>query len=280
MFSSKNGFLITGEAEGPAGQQAYTSAGTYSWVCPVGVTSVCVVCVGGGGGGIYYNVSSPSFTYPMQGGAGGGLGWKNNIPVVAGQSYTVVVGNGGSNGAYSTGSTAGGVSYFKDLGTVAGFGGNPGRFNSTITGGYFTGDGGGNGGNVSFIVSAGSGGGGGAGGYTGNGGIGGRNNVSDYPTNGSGGGGAGGGSNYPYQSFAGGGVGIYGQGSNGLANPSLNGGGGSGGTTNLYDGGLYGAGGGGSPSTFRGLGGSGGSGAVRIIWGNGRAFPATNTADV
>ena len=36
----------------PPGQQAYTTAGTYSWVCPAGVTSVSVVAVGGGGGAL------------------------------------------------------------------------------------------------------------------------------------------------------------------------------------------------------------------------------------
>ncbi len=35
----------------PPGQQAYTTAGTYSWVAPSGVTSVSVVAVGGGGSG-------------------------------------------------------------------------------------------------------------------------------------------------------------------------------------------------------------------------------------
>jgi hypothetical protein len=40
---------------------------------------------GGGGSG----------TYTINGG-GGGLGWKNNIEVVPGQSYTVVVGAGGA----------------------------------------------------------------------------------------------------------------------------------------------------------------------------------------
>ena len=34
-----------------AGQQAYTTAGTYSWVAPSGVTSVSVVAVGSGAGG-------------------------------------------------------------------------------------------------------------------------------------------------------------------------------------------------------------------------------------
>jgi hypothetical protein len=68
----------------PAGQQAYTTPGTYSWVAPLGVTSVSVVTVGGGGGG----GGSPSY---YKGGGGGGLGYKNNISVTPGASYTVVV---------------------------------------------------------------------------------------------------------------------------------------------------------------------------------------------
>ena len=96
----------------PVGQAEYTTPGTYSWTAPAGVTSVSVVCVGGGGGGIAF---SGSFNdYAMNGGGGGGLGWKNNISVIPGQSYTVVVGAGGSKGAYSTGSTAGESSYFID----------------------------------------------------------------------------------------------------------------------------------------------------------------------
>jgi hypothetical protein len=42
-------------------------------------------------------------------------------------------------------------------------------------------------------------------------------------------------------------------------------------------GGNYGGGGGGGDS---GVGADGGVGAVRIIWGTGRQFPSTNTADV
>ena len=78
------------------GQIEYTTPGTYSWLCPAGVTSVCVVCVGGGGGGMQY-VSGAGF-YPMSGGGGGALGWKNNISVVPGTSYSVVVGAGGAAG--------------------------------------------------------------------------------------------------------------------------------------------------------------------------------------
>ena len=56
----------------PIGQVEYITPGSYSWTVPDGVTSVCVVCVGGGGGGLSYVEGS----YFMGGGAGGGLGWK------------------------------------------------------------------------------------------------------------------------------------------------------------------------------------------------------------
>ena len=65
---------------GNVGQQEYTTAGTYTWVCPAGVTSVSVVCIGGGGTGGAY------------GGSGGSLAYKNNITVSPGTSYTIIVG--------------------------------------------------------------------------------------------------------------------------------------------------------------------------------------------
>lgn len=65
-------------------QVAYTTAGTFTWVCPGGVTSVCAVAVGPGRSG--------TGTTSRSGGAGGGLGYKNNITVIPGNSYTVVVG--------------------------------------------------------------------------------------------------------------------------------------------------------------------------------------------
>jgi hypothetical protein len=47
------------------------------------------------------------------------------------------------------------------------------------------------------------------------------------------------------------------------------------------NGGLYGGGGGGvMDNSDNEVTGSGASGAVRIIWGAGRSFPSTNTADV
>ena len=257
------------------GQQEYTSPGTYTFTAPTGVTSVCVVCIGGGGGGMYYSYSRAGLTYAMNGGSGGGLGWKNNIPVVPGNTYTAVVGAGGSQGAYSSGSSNGGSSYFISSSTVAGNGGGYGRYAQSRVGGTYVGDGGGNGGGVVHQNSSGYGpcGGGGAGGYSGNGGS--TTNRTSYAGSGGGGGGGYVGSNYT--SNGGGGVGIYGEGSSG----ALNGGGGSGGVSaTSRAGGTFGGGGGGSSTRYYGYGGNGGGGAVRIIWGTGRAYPATNTADV
>lgn len=247
------------------GQDAYTTEGSYSWVAPSGVTSVCVVAVGTGAG---------NSTYKFAGG-GGGLGWKNNITVVPGNSYTVVV------GASTVG--AGGDSYFINTSTVKGGGGQ------TTSGGTYTGDGGGNGGAPGTTFGQ---GGGGAGGYAGNGGVGGNGvgaGSAGPGGNGSGGGG-GGGSGTNWEGGGGGGVGILGQGSSGsgstlaanLGNPSYyygyRGQGGSGGTaaainTNIVaSGGTYG---GGSADSNPGT-----VGAVRIIWGSGRAFPSTNTGNL
>lgn len=274
-----------------SGEALFNTAGTRTWVCPDGVTSVCVVCVGGGGGGMFYNNSSNTYTYSMSGGGGGGLGWRNNIPVIPGQSYTVTVGAAGQSGAYLFGSTAGGDSFFEATTQVMGEGGNPGRYNSDVAGGGFVGDGGGNGGGTQSSVANGRGpaGGGGAGGYTGNGGDGRDDEVAsgDAPAAGSGGGAGGGaatGTNEDHVSGGGGGVGIYGQGADGIPQTNGIGGGGSGGADggspvdgdNNF-GGAYGGGGGGSSSTFFGNAADGGVGAVRIIWGDNRSFPQTNT---
>ena len=234
-------------------QITYTSAGSYSWTAPAGVTSVCVVAVGGGGA-----------TGGWNGGAGGGLGWKNNIAVTPGSSYTVVVGAAGYklNGTNQNGS-AGGDSYFINTSTVRGGGGPGGLYGTSqpsASGGTYTGQGGGAGGTgAAWQSGVAYGGGGGAGGYSGAGGAGGASAAGQPGT-----GGGGGGNN---AMGAGGGVGLLGQGSNGTAG----GGAGSGGSGINYGGGSPGAGGTGSAS--------GGAGAVRIIWGAGRAFPSTLTTD-
>lgn len=231
----------------PGSETVYTTPGTYTWIAPAGVTSVSVVCVGGGG---------------TASGGGGGLGWKNNIAVVPGSGYTVVVGAGAKDFTFN-----GANSYFLSTTTVRGTGGTSGPGG---IGGNYAGDGGGIGGNG---IGYGAPGGAGAGGYSGNGGNAGGTGSDANCTAGSGGGGGGG------DTRSGGGVGIYGQGANGAKGTSLspNGKGGSGGGDGSIsyggNGGLYGGGG-----DYGG--GSGANGAVRIIWpGNIRLFPNTLTAN-
>ena len=281
----------------PTGQQAFTTAGTYSWTAPTGVTSVCVVCVGGGGAGPTYLTDNNK----QKSGHGAGLGWKNNITVVPGQSYTVVVGAGGDAASGAEGND----SYFINTTTVMGGKGKGFNTHPTVGAGTFVGDGGGAGGwgAGTYGGTQLNGGGGGAGGYSGAGGNGGfqsgqvdsTRTVSVNGFAGSGGGGGGGGFGYSYAYSSGtqvdpnyssgqqlgadtagpgGGVGIFGQGSNG-----------TGGIGN-YSTSVGGAGSGGSGLTYGGGGaamidnGRGGGGAVRIIWGPNRAFPSTNTGDV
>ena len=287
-------------------QTAFTIPGTYSWVAPAGVLSVCVVCIGGGGGGGNYAAGGKA-------GGGAGLGWKNNISVTPGVSYTVVVGSGGIQ------NVSGGDSYFISAVTVKGGGGLSG--NNSGTGGTYTGDGGGAGGlgGNGGGYGGGGGGGGGAGGYAGTGGAG-ANYVfgatpSPAPGAGAGGGGGGGGvaygdtngnGNFSAGGAGGGGVSMYGQGTSGTGGVNststagiLGGSGGSGGTTGANGtgvsfatgtpggaGGSYGGGGGGGNSAQingphpSGTGGTSGGGIVRIIWGSNRAFPSTNTGDI
>lgn len=259
----------------------YTTAGTYSWVAPAGVTSVAAVAIGGGGSGAATWTGSSS---NGDGGGGGGLGYRNAISVTPGSSYTVVVGAAGIGASGSNG-TAGSQSYFVSTCIARGGGGGAGFSGSPGTGGTYTGAGGGNGGNG----GSGSGGGGGAGGYSGNGGNGGANTSSNTCGVAGSGGGGGGGSTTAVNNGGGGGggVGFWGQGING--NPRVaNYHGGSGSTidgvqafyinapTNTL---RPGGSGGGHPNTSGGNGGW--AGAVRIVWCVGGArgtpsFPSTN----
>jgi hypothetical protein len=240
------------------GQQAYTTAGTYSWVAPAGITSIAVVAVGGGGAA--YDVG-----YTINMGGGGALAYANNIAVIPGNSYSVVVGASRANNS----GVNGGDSSFNST-SVAAQGGRTGSTSSAAGGAggtviYGTGGSGGAG-------KSDKGGAGGAGGYAGAGGAGG------YGGNGASGSGGGGGGGYGPSGtggYPGGGVGILGQGANGAGGTSSarSGGGGSGGDT-------------GYPSNYGGGAGYGdpsGVGAVRIIWGAGvitRSFPSTNTGDL
>ena len=284
--------LGIGVGDGGGDEEVFTTPGTYTWTCPVGVTSISAVCIGAGGSG--------SKTWSGGGGGGGGLGWKNSISVTPGQSYTVVVGDKGEAVSNTQNGGLGGSSYFIDTNTVCGFGAGQGGTGSSTSGsgahgGGYTGDGGGAGGNGA-IGGSWTEGGGGAGGYSGNGASRYNNTVAT--------GGAGGAGQYyssTYGTGAGGGVGIYGEGTSGetYANGTGYGGrGGSGGgdgmagetsnssSSNVWEisaqytttargqinGGQFGGGGGGSGTT-RG-GGFGGTGAVRLVWGASISFPS------
>jgi len=258
----------------------FTTAGTYTWVRPAGVTSVSVLAIGGGQGG----ARGSGCYIAGVGGMGGSLAYLNNHTLTD-CSYTVVVGAGGAGG--TGGSPAGGNggdSYWLNIGTVRARGGGFGTGNAG-TASFFGGNGG-----PTCCQNNGAGG-GGAGGYSGAAGGfgGGYQNAGDPPASGGGGGGGGGsGANTVAGGGGGGGVGLLGQGTSGAGGArSAGGGGGSSGATGSSQsngvggaGGAYGGGGGGgrtSPGTTTENGGAGARGAVRIIWpGNTRQFPSTN----
>lgn len=277
---------------GAASQTEYTTAGTYTWVVPSGVTLCSAVLVGGGGAGN----SGSSYN---AGGGGGGLRYINNLSVTPGESITVYVGAGAimiaannrQDGIMSFLQRAsnlavlvqadGGIGAAATT-TAPGTGGGGTSIGSGPYGGTI---GGGDGGTGGTGNSAYGGGGGGAGGYSGNGGNGGASTGAGTAGSGGGAGGGGGGS---VGAGGGGGVGIYGEGSNGSAglyNSTVAGGGSGGANGGSYsgssNGGAYGGGGGGYDSGFPGSSYCGGaSGVARIIWGNTRFYPSTNTTNV
>lgn len=272
-LDATSGFLTQGS---PQGQQVFTSSGTFT--VPAGVTQVSAVVVGGGGGGAG---SDGDRDEGNTGGGGGGLAY-GTFTVTPGESLTVTVGAAGAaGGAGDDGGAGGSTTIARGVTTLLNGGGGQGgleRSTAARAGGASGGterDGGGTGGSSGSATDDNSGsGGGGAAGYSGNGGAGGSNGGSGSA--GAGGGGAGGNSATTGTADGGGGVGILGEGSNGAAS----GGGGSGGANNSgFNAGAYGGGGGARDDDSAGGGGAGGAGAARIIWGTGRSYPSTLTAD-
>jgi hypothetical protein len=101
--------------------QVYASAGTNTFTVPAGVTKIMVEVWGGGGGGAGTNSG-------YAGGGGGGAYGKQILTVTAGNSYTVVVGAGGSAGAGGSVGGNGGITSFGTGPLVSaggGFGGQP-----------------------------------------------------------------------------------------------------------------------------------------------------------
>lgn len=301
----------------PAGQQEFTTPGTYSLTVPEGVYTMSAVAVGGGGGGAgAYDYDGTVVDAMGDGGGGGALSYIINRSVTPGESLTVTVGSGGAGGPRITQN----IGYHETMGDS----GNPSGIYRGATplllaaggeqGGYGfpaypqQGRGGSASNGVGDARYSGGGsrdaatdlgdndndylnsstGGGGAAGYAGNGGTGGTNSATYPASNGSGGsagGGYGGGPNRG--GGGGGGTGIYGQGTNGTFTYTA-GAGGTGGSSGADgvsvtsgtggNGGFPGGGGGGG--AYGGVGGGrGGNGAVRVLWGPSRAYPSTNTTD-
>ena len=286
----------------------FTTVGTHSWVVPDGLTSISAVAIGAGGSG-----ASAGDYRTATGGSGGGLAWMDNISVTPGDTLYIKVagdtaGEWGGNNSNSNGLTGGDswISYGSSSLSSAtkiihGTGGGPGmwyNYNGThlnssgsrgvalhgtehaSTSGTTSGGGSGGIGGAEYYGAQGSGGsGGGAGGYTGQGGDYNSPNPTantgagasiTYTWNGSGNSGG----------YSAGGVGVYGKGRTGTSSSRAGSGGNSTDPNAASNAWRYGAGGSGKGHTYGNwAGGTGGAGAVRIIWGDGRSYPDTNTTN-
>jgi hypothetical protein len=115
------------------GSIAQVIPGTYTWICPPGVTSVDVTqATGSGGGG-----GDTDGTYGGGGGGGGGTSVNSSVGVTAGSTYTYVVPTGGAAGVEGAGSAGAEATWTGDSTTVTGHGGG---------GGLYSDEGGGSGG--------------------------------------------------------------------------------------------------------------------------------------
>ncbi len=86
------------------GSITLSTPGTYTWVCPAGITTVDVICYGGGGGG------GASTVQGGVGGGGGAFAERVAVPVTPGTSYTFVVGAPGAGQVSSPGTIGNGTS--------------------------------------------------------------------------------------------------------------------------------------------------------------------------
>lgn len=229
---------VSGTASGfvaPPGEQIYSTAGSYTWSVPAGVTLVSVVCIGAGGGGTSAGGASYFGSSAILNAGGGGSGLGGSSGGVGGTSSGTSRsggGNGGTGGVAS-GLNAGGGG----AGGYAGNGTDGGRGVSCMGGGGGVGLYGGTSGGASGASSASNG-----------------NSVDGGVSSGPGGEGGtygGGSGNCDGGTKGGGGGGALAYGNISISSSTYTvviGTGGAGGYTS-------------------------GKGAVRIIWGGGRSFP-------
>jgi hypothetical protein len=106
----------------------YTTVGTTTWTAPEGVTSIDYTIIGGGGGG------GGAYDTGGGGGGGGGMVLTGTYSVTPGQTYTIVVGDGGARSTNSyptineTDGGSGGDSSFDTIIALGGEGGKRSRF--------------------------------------------------------------------------------------------------------------------------------------------------------
>jgi fibronectin-binding autotransporter adhesin len=112
----------------------FSTAGTTTWTCPAGVTSISIAVQGGGGGG---GSGTTTNSARGSGGGGGSCAFNSALTVVPGTIYTVTVGGGGA-GSTGTGAgtgTAGTASSFSGgvISTLNAGGGGAGTNYTTAT---------------------------------------------------------------------------------------------------------------------------------------------------
>ena len=105
------------DMSGLEGTQLYTSAGSYTWTVPDGISKVLVTASAGGGGGGYgcKTYREGYWEYGGYGGRGANC-YKYKIAVTAGKKISIVIGNGGGP------TSAGGATSFGDKLTLSGGG--------------------------------------------------------------------------------------------------------------------------------------------------------------
>lgn len=169
----------------PVSILTYSTVGTVSWTVPSGVTSIEYLIVGGGGG------SGGGYDTGGGGGGGGGMVLTGTISVIPGNTYTIVVGDGGAGGITDrtvpteTNGSSGGNSSFDSIIALGGSGGFASRLplggnNSSGGPGATNPNAASEGGRGGGSAGDGNGAGGGGGGSSGNG----SNGVSNTGGNG------------------------------------------------------------------------------------------------
>lgn len=85
----------------PPGQINYANGGSFTFTVPDGVTQISVFVIGAGGGGGRGGSNRGSSYYDQVGGAGGagGESYENFLVVEPGETFTAIVGHGGSSDA-------------------------------------------------------------------------------------------------------------------------------------------------------------------------------------